>query len=55
MMGSVIIAVALVVFGVIVGVALPGAGWILMLFALAIAVLIVVRAFAAGREATPKT
>jgi hypothetical protein len=55
MIGSITIGLALVVIGVIVGVALPGAGWILALLALAIAILIVVRAFAGGREPTPKT
>jgi hypothetical protein len=53
MVGSFVLAFALVILGLICAVALPGAGWVLLPILLVVAVLIVVRAFAGGRETTP--
>jgi hypothetical protein len=53
MVGSFALALALVVLGLIGAVALPGAGWILLPILVIVAILIVVRAFAGGRETTP--
>jgi hypothetical protein len=52
MVGSFALALALVVLGLIAAVALPGAGWILLPILVIVAILIVVRAFAGGRETT---
>jgi hypothetical protein len=52
MVGSLFVALALVALGVIGAVALPGAGWILLPILVIVAILIVVRAFAGGRETT---
>ena len=54
MVGSVALALGLVVIGLIAAVVLPGAGWILLPILVIVAILVVVRAFAGGREATPK-
>jgi hypothetical protein len=53
MVGSFVLAFALVILGLICAVALPGAGWVLLPILLVVAILIVVRAFAGGRETTP--
>jgi hypothetical protein len=50
MVGSFALAFALVILGLIGAVALPGAGWILLPILVIVAILIVVRAFAGGRE-----
>ena len=55
MVGSFALAFALVVLGLIGAVALPGAGWILLPILVIVAILIVVRAFAGGREPTETT
>jgi hypothetical protein len=52
MVGSFALALALVVLGLIGAVALPGAGWVLLPILVIVAILIVVRAFAGGRETT---
>ena len=52
MVGSFGLALALVVIGLICAVALPGAGWVLLPILVVVAILIVVRAFAGGRETT---
>jgi hypothetical protein len=54
MVGSVALAIGLVIIGLLAAVALPGAGWILFPILVIVAIFIVVRAFAGGREATPK-
>jgi hypothetical protein len=54
MIGSIALAVGLVIIGLIAAVALPGAGWILLPILVIVAILIVVRAAAGGREATPR-
>jgi hypothetical protein len=54
MVGAVILAIALVFIGLLAAVALPGAGWILLPILVIVAILIVVRAVAGGREATPR-
>jgi hypothetical protein len=54
MVGSVALALGLVVIGLVAAVALPGAGWILLPILVIVAILVVVRAFAGGREAPPK-
>jgi hypothetical protein len=51
MVGPFVLALALVIIGLVCAVALPGAGWILLPLLLVVAILIVVRAFAGGREA----
>jgi hypothetical protein len=53
MVGAFVLALVLVVLGLIGAVALPGAGWILLPILVIVAILIVVRAFAGGRETTP--
>jgi hypothetical protein len=53
MAGAFILALALIVLGLIVGVALPGAGWILSVLLLIVAVVVLVRAFTGGRQAAP--
>jgi hypothetical protein len=50
MVGSFVLALALVVIGLIGAVALPGAGWVLLPILVIVAILVVVRAFAGGRE-----
>ena len=52
MVGAFVLAVALVVLGLISAVALPGAGWVLLPILVIVAILLVVRAFAGGRETT---
>jgi len=52
MVGAFGLALALVVIGLICAVALPGAGWVLLPILVVVAILIVVRAFAGGRETT---
>ena len=52
MVGSLVLAFALVIVGLICAVALPGAGWVLLPILVIVAILIVVRAFAGGRETT---
>jgi hypothetical protein len=52
MVGSFALALVLVVLGLIGAVALPGAGWVLLPILVIVAILIVVRAFAGGRETT---
>jgi hypothetical protein len=54
MVGSVVLAIALVLIGLLAAVALPGAGWILLPILVIVAIAIVVRAFAGAREATPR-
>ncbi|NUR76937.1 MAG: hypothetical protein HOQ28_11725 [Thermoleophilia bacterium] len=54
MVGAFALAFALVVIGLVAGVALPGAGWILAVILVFAAILVVVRAFAGGREAAPR-
>jgi hypothetical protein len=53
MVGSFALALALVIVGLICAVALPGAGWVLLPILVVVAILIVVRAFAGGRQTTP--
>jgi hypothetical protein len=53
MVGAFVLALALVIIGLIAAVALPGAGWVLLPILVIVAVLLVVRAFAGGRETTP--
>ena len=53
MAGSLVLAFALVLSGLIAAVALPGAGWVLFPILVIVAILIVVRAFAGDRETTP--
>jgi hypothetical protein len=53
MVGSIVLALALVFIGLICAVALPGAGWVLLPILFVVAILIVVRAVAGGRETTP--
>jgi hypothetical protein len=53
MVGSFALALGLVFLGLIGAVALPGAGWVLLPILVIVAILIVVRAFAGGRETTP--
>jgi hypothetical protein len=50
MVGSFFLAFGLVIIGLICAVALPGAGWILLPIFVIVAILVVVRAFAGGRE-----
>jgi hypothetical protein len=50
MVGSFALAFALVVIGLICAVAVPGAGWVLLPILVVVAILVVVRAFAGGRE-----
>jgi hypothetical protein len=52
MVGAFGLALGLVVIGLICAVALPGAGWVLLPILVVVAILIVVRAFAGGRETT---
>ncbi len=52
MAGSFFLALALVLLGPIGAVALSGAGWVLLPILVIVAILIVVRAFAGGRETT---
>jgi hypothetical protein len=52
MVGAFGLALALVVIGLICAVALPGAGWVLLPILVIVAILVVVRAFAGGRETT---
>jgi hypothetical protein len=54
MVGSFLLALVLVVLGLIGAVALPGAGWVLFPILVVVAILVVVRGFAGGRETTPK-
>ena len=54
MIGAVALAIVLVLIGLLAAVALPGAGWILFPILVIVAILIVVRAVAGGREATPR-
>jgi hypothetical protein len=53
MVGAFVLALALVFLGLIAAVALPGAGWVLLPILVVVAILIVVRAFAGGRQTTP--
>jgi hypothetical protein len=53
MVGAFALAFALVVLGLIGAVALPGAGWVLLPILVVVAILVVVRAVAGGRERTP--
>lgn len=53
MLGSFALAFVLVIIGLVCAVALPGAGWVLLPILLVVAILVVVRAFAGGREAAP--
>ena len=50
MVGSFALAFALVVIGLICAVAVPGVGWVLLPILVVVAILVVVRAFAGGRE-----
>jgi hypothetical protein len=52
MVGAFALALVLVILGLVGAVALPGAGWILLPILFIVAILIVVRAFAGGRETT---
>jgi hypothetical protein len=52
MVGAFALAFALVVIGLIAAVALPGAGWVLLPILVIVAILLVIRAFAGGRETT---
>jgi hypothetical protein len=52
MVGSFVLAFALVLIGLVCAVALPGAGWVLLPILVVVAILVVVRAFAGGRETT---
>jgi hypothetical protein len=52
MVGAFALALALVVIGLICAVALPGAGWVLLPILVIVAILVVVRAIAGGRETT---
>jgi hypothetical protein len=52
MVGSFALALALVIVGLICAVALPGAGWVLSPILVVFGILIVVRAFAGGRDTT---
>ncbi|MDX6451754.1 MAG: hypothetical protein QOH16_1803 [Gaiellaceae bacterium] len=52
MVGAFALALVLVILGLVGAVALPGAGWILLPILVIVAILIVVRAFAGGRETT---
>ena len=54
MIGAVALAFALVVIGLVAAVVLPGAGWILLPILVIVAIFVVVRAFAGGREAAPR-
>jgi len=54
MIGAIALAFGLVVIGLIAAVVLPGAGWILLPILVIVAILVVIRAFAGGREATPR-
>ena len=52
MVGSFVLALALVMIGLICTVALPGAGWVLLPILLVVAILIVVGAFTGGHPTT---
>ena len=52
MVGAFVLALALVAIGLVAAVALPGAGWVLLPILVIVAILLVVRAFAGGREIT---
>jgi len=54
MVGAAALALALVMIGLIAAVALPGAGWILLVILAIVAVLVVLRAFAGGRQTAPR-
>jgi hypothetical protein len=54
MVGAVVLAIALVLIGLLAAVALPGAGWVLLPILVIVAIVIVARALAGGREATPR-
>jgi hypothetical protein len=53
MIGSLGIGLALIVFGLIVAAALPGAGLVVGLVLIVLAVLLILGGFAAGRGRTP--
>ena len=54
MVGAAELALTLVMIGLIAAVALPGAGWILLVILAIVAVLVVLRAFAGGRQTAPR-